>query len=145
MLLPATRLKGHRVHAGSVPAVVAIHNAVNEEAWRQIEQWEELHKDACKSPKLIRFVGRPHELSLKAQLRHFIGFEKPFDRHDWLVDRCGVSVRYLIDFYDGKSKENQVAICVDVRPDLSTLSNAWDRVRMSFRGSAIAKWAFFMK
>ena len=28
-------------------------------------------------------------------------FVRPFDRHDWLVDRCGREVRYIIDFYDG--------------------------------------------
>ena len=28
-------------------------------------------------------------------------FVRPFDRHDWLVDRCGRDVRYIIDFYDG--------------------------------------------
>lgn len=28
---------------------------------------------------------------------------RPFDRHDWLVDRCGREVRYVIDFYDGGS------------------------------------------
>ena len=25
--------------------------------------------------------------------------EAPFDRHDWIVDRCGREVRYVIDFY----------------------------------------------
>lgn len=28
-------------------------------------------------------------------------FVRPFDRHDWIVDRCGREVRYVIDFYDG--------------------------------------------
>ena len=86
-------LKGHRVGVDSVPSVVAIHNAVNEETWRQILKWEELHKDTCPVPKLIRFLGRPNELSLKARLRHWSGFEKPFDRHDWMVDRCGTEIR----------------------------------------------------
>lgn len=30
-------------------------------------------------------------------------FVRPFDRHDWIVDRCGREVRYVIDFYDGGS------------------------------------------
>ena len=28
-------------------------------------------------------------------------YELPFDRHDWIVDRCGKHVRYIIDYYDG--------------------------------------------
>ena len=28
-------------------------------------------------------------------------YELPFDRHDWIVDRCGKHVRYVIDYYDG--------------------------------------------
>ncbi len=30
-----------------------------------------------------------------------IRYELPFDRHDWIVDRCGKDVRYIIDYYDG--------------------------------------------
>ena len=32
---------------------------------------------------------------------NFLGFKLPFDRHDWVVDRCGKDVRYIIDFYNG--------------------------------------------
>jgi len=32
---------------------------------------------------------------------NFLGFKLPFDRHDWVVDRCGTDVRYIIDFYNG--------------------------------------------
>jgi hypothetical protein len=28
----------------------------------------------------------------------------PFDRHDWIVDRCGREVRYVIDFYFNEDK-----------------------------------------
>jgi hypothetical protein len=36
--------------------------------------------------------------------------ELPFDRHDWVVDRCGQEVRYVIDFYfyDDKAGTSQV-------------------------------------
>lgn len=30
------------------------------------------------------------------------GYQKPFDRHDWVVERCGKRVDYIIDFYEGK-------------------------------------------
>lgn len=29
-------------------------------------------------------------------------YQAPFDRHDWVVDRCGHRVRYIIDFYAGR-------------------------------------------
>lgn len=91
--MKATTLKGHRVSAQSVPSVVAIHNAVNEETWSQILKWEEMHKSCCSTPKLLRFAGRPNDLSLKARVRSWGGFDRPFDRHDWIVDRCGTQVR----------------------------------------------------
>jgi len=30
-------------------------------------------------------------------------YQLPFDRHDWVIDRCGKQVRYIIDYYDGGS------------------------------------------
>jgi hypothetical protein len=54
---------------------------------------------------------------------------KPFDRHDWTVDRCGQPVRYVLDFYTGKSKENSlVSMHIDVRPALDSPQAAWDRL-----------------
>lgn len=32
-------------------------------------------------------------------MRQLLGGPAPFDRHDWVVDRCGTEVRYVIDFY----------------------------------------------
>ena len=29
-----------------------------------------------------------------------MGYQLPFDRHDWIVDRNGKEVRYVIDYYD---------------------------------------------
>ena len=39
----------------------------------------------------------------RAQGKVFVlhSYELPFDRHDWIVDRCGKQVRYIIDYYDG--------------------------------------------
>jgi hypothetical protein len=37
----------------------------------------------------------------QARFLNFLGFKLPFDRHDWVVDRCGTDVRYIIDFYNG--------------------------------------------
>jgi Cytochrome c/c1 heme lyase len=44
-------------------------------------------------PRLKRFMGRPQEYSPKARLLNFLGYRLPFDRHDWIVDRCGREVK----------------------------------------------------
>jgi hypothetical protein len=37
--------------------------------------------------------GRPQDYSPKARLLNLLGYRLPFDRHDWVVDRCGQEVR----------------------------------------------------
>ena len=49
--------------------------------------WESLHEDQCKSPKLKSFGGKAKYFSPRARLRGWLGYELPFDRHDWIVDR----------------------------------------------------------
>ena len=48
--------------------------------------------------------GRPQEFSPKARLLNLLGYRLPFDRHDWVVDRCGREVRYIFDFYFHEQK-----------------------------------------
>ncbi|KAJ2558845.1 Cytochrome c1 heme lyase [Coemansia sp. RSA 1933] len=111
--------------------VVPIHNAVNEMCWNQILEWEQLHRTECGAPKLLKFEGRAHDMTPRARFFSLIGYRKPFDRHDWTVDRCGKPVRYVIDFYEGKrSAQNPEApsFFLDVRPAL-TLESSWDRMR----------------
>lgn len=60
----------------------------------------------------------------------------PFDRHDWVVDRCGTEVRYVIDFYSGGNGGMDMpgmptAIHLDVRPALTPMG-AIDRIRWQF-------------
>ena len=60
-----------------------------------------------------------------------MGYQEPFDRHDWVVERCGgEKVDYVIDFYQGKSEEGShkgrgdqgnLNFYLDVRPKL----NSW--------------------
>lgn len=111
--------------------VVAIHNAVNERSWQEILKYERLHIEECATPKLIRFLGRPGDLSPKAKLLGWTtGRTLPFDRHDWHVDRCGKEVRYVVDFYDGKpSPEVPVSIHIDARPEVS-FGGIRDRLRL---------------
>lgn len=46
-------------------------------------------------------------------------YQLPFDRHDWEIDRCGRRVRYVIDFYTGRSDgtgPSGLSFYLDVRP-----------------------------
>jgi cytochrome c heme-lyase len=58
-----------------------------------------------------------------------MGYSKPFDRHDWVVDRCGQRIEYVIDFYAGRDEKRQgksLNFYLDVRPKL----NSWEGARM---------------
>ena len=80
--------KGGDVREEDMNTVVSIHNAVNERTWRQLMAWEALHCDECATPKLSRFMGRPKDVTPKARFMQMLGYKLPFDRHDWIVDRC---------------------------------------------------------
>jgi cytochrome c heme-lyase len=128
--------------------VIAVHNSMNETTWAQIMAWEALHppKGPGREAKLSRFTGKPDTLSPKAKLRQFLGMPIPFDRHDWIIDRGGVEVRYIIDYYhdetnvDNDSKPQDKgdfravkSIFVDVRPALDSVDAVLDRmVKMPF-------------
>lgn len=60
-------------------------------------------------------------------------YELPFDRHDWIVDRCGRNVRYVIDYYDGGpvNEHGQFAL-LDVRPALDSSEAFWDRAKVAW-------------
>ena len=124
-------------------AIISIHNNMNEATWEQILFWEKFHpKDGLgKEPKLLRFQGKPSTLSPKAQLKVLFGHPEPFDRHDWIVDRGGDEVRYIIDYYHDESgvQHDQLpshlkdmkamkSIKVDVRPALDSFEAVVDRV-----------------
>ena len=132
----ATLAKGHSINKEKIPLIVDIHNAVNEEAWRRILAWERKNHPDCLDTRLIRFVGRPGDRSPTSLFNeYFRGRLPPFDRHDWLIDRCGREhVRYVVDFYDGKLEEGMVGvpICVDARPALDSLGAFIDRLKSCF-------------
>lgn len=71
-------------------------------------------------------VTKPQPLSFS--------YEMPFDRHDWVVDRCGQPVRYIIDYYGCEpTPNNDVPIFLDVRPALDSFSALWDRTKVAWR------------
>ncbi|ORX49852.1 cytochrome c and c1 heme-lyase [Hesseltinella vesiculosa] len=134
MFFNAMRRKNWEPKEEDMSVVVPIHNAVNEMAWKHILEWEAMHKTECNQPKLMKFQGRPKDITPKARVRSWFGYKLPFDRHDWTVDRCGEKVTYVIDFYSGKpDPKNPFApsFYLDVRPAVS-VHGIWDRVRMAW-------------
>ena len=61
-------------------------------------------------------------------------YELPFDRHDWIVERDGKEVRYIIDYYDGGKvdNENYQFTNLDVRPAFDSFEAVWDRMQVTW-------------
>ncbi|PCH38287.1 cytochrome C1 heme lyase [Wolfiporia cocos MD-104 SS10] len=121
--------KNHNPQASDMKVIVPIHNAVNERAWTEVMEWEAGQGgEKCGGVKLVSFKGRPKDLTPRARWRSLLGYSPPFDRHDWVVDRCGTRVRYIIDFYTGHSSpgSNGLSFHLDTRPAL----DSWDGVKM---------------
>lgn len=143
MFYDAMARKGWKPSASDMEHVVKIHNAVNEKAWAHVMAWERRHCDSCPDPKLLKFRGRPKDFSPKARFLNFLGYKLPFDRHDWVVDRCGTEVRYVIDFYNAVSYGGvaPVAMHLDVRPALDSPSAAMDRLAVQLGWMLSGEWA----
>lgn len=74
-------------------------------------EWERMRGNH--NPRLVRFMGRPDDLSPRAWFMSRVRMKKePFDRHDWFVDQgdggAGVERRYVIDFYGGEDEEEGI-------------------------------------
>ncbi|KAL8708688.1 MAG: hypothetical protein Q9225_007568 [Loekoesia sp. 1 TL-2023] len=132
MFFDAMKRKSFSPKEEDMSAIVPIHNAVNERAWSMIKEWESSSprlkalNASCGGPKLRSFSGDASKLSPKARVMGWLGYQGPFDRHDWVVERCegGGSVEYVIDFYKGRG--DGLAFYLDVRPKL----NSWEGWRM---------------
>ncbi|KAL7622461.1 holocytochrome c synthase [Parahypoxylon ruwenzoriense] len=145
----------------AVESMVSVHNFLNEGAWAEIMDWEKrfaggLYKgwrmcshgeqnfDAMAkkygydkevedlSPSLVRFQGRPKDMTPKAAMFQVMGWlypgafgtEPPFDRHDWYVSRDTdgqrKEVRYIIDYYSGAPEPTgEPVFYLDVRPAMT--------------------------
>ncbi|XP_007426785.1 cytochrome c-type heme lyase [Python bivittatus] len=134
MLRKGWRWKDDDMTPEDMTNIIKIHNQNNEQAWKEILKWELLHVRECPcGPTLIRFGGKAKEYSPRARIRSWMGYELPFDRHDWIVDRCGTQVRYVIDYYDGgKVDKNYQFTILDVRPAFDSLSAVWDRMKVAW-------------
>lgn len=135
MFFEAMRRKNHAPNPTDMATVVPIHNAVNERAWAEIKSWENRFAGAenarCGGPRLRSFSGDSSRVSPRARWLGLWGYEGPFDRHDWVVERCegdgdgeGAVVEYVIDFYRGRG--GGLSFYLDVRPKL----NSWEGWRM---------------
>lgn len=143
--------------ATAVESMVAVHNFLNEGAWAEIVEWErrfgkglrrgwevskrgeenaplalrriEAKEGGLEQPTLIRFQGRPKDMTPKAAMLQVMGWvypsmfetEPPFDRHDWFVSRdiggTPKEVRYVIDYYSGPPEPTgEPVFYLDVRP-----------------------------
>jgi cytochrome c heme-lyase len=126
---------GEEASEEDMASVVALHNNMNEKTWAKVVEWEHQTYDDHATPKLLKFMGRPHDLSPKARFKHYVlGHPLPFDRHDWtIVRKDGTTVRYVIDYYydDSRAQETEKSampdlhdrdgtpsLLVDVRPAL---------------------------
>lgn len=133
MFYNALLRKGYETRPEDIESMLQVHNFLNEQVWAEVLKWEAEHKSICGEPKLKRFMGRPQDLSPRARFFGlFFGTPKPFDRHDWTVDRCGRDVRYIIDYYSGPVGEETTFYC-DVRPALDSWDAFIDRSKMFWR------------
>ncbi|KAK7424772.1 holocytochrome c synthase [Neonectria punicea] len=144
----------------AVEGMVSVHNYLNEGAWMEILEWEQrfgrgLYKgwqickrgedhaaeelerhwdweDAKATPTLVRFQGRPKDMTPKATMLQVLGWvypskfgvDPPFDRHDWYVSRDldgeKKEIRYVIDYYEGSpDPSGEPVFYLDVRPAMT--------------------------
>ncbi|KAN0108128.1 cytochrome c and c1 heme-lyase [Hyaloscypha variabilis] len=125
MFFEAMKRKGYSSDTNDMKTIVPIHNAVNERAWKEIKEWERPwgSEEKCGGPRLHSFLGLSTTMSPKARFNTLLGYTPPFDRHDWVVDRCGTRVEYVIDFYAGRDEgkgNGKLNFFLDVRPKLNT-------------------------
>jgi cytochrome c heme-lyase len=167
----------------AVESMVSVHNFLNEGAWGEIVEWERRFSNglsagwqACKQgeegsmaganlgrnaeqvaqPRLLRFMGRPKDITPKASMLQVMGWiyperyecvfpsivtkitkkcrtEPPFDRHDWYVQRqvrgqAPFEKRYVIDYYAGPPEPTgEPVFFLDVRPAIDSPSAVAER------------------
>jgi len=131
MLRKGWRWKEGDIENHDMTNIISIHNANNEQAWQEVLKWEIIHaKEDSPFPLLKKFGGKAKDFSPRALFRHYIlRKDLPFDRHDWIIDRGGKEVRYIIDYYDGGPVDQKTMRFseLDVRPALDSFEAFWTR------------------
>ncbi|KAJ6164154.1 hypothetical protein N7470_002826 [Penicillium chermesinum] len=130
---------------GNTPGSTSFRFGARNIKWERNAPSEDPGSKKCGGPKLYSFRGlgvEPQFLSPRARLNGWLGYQRPFDRHDWVVERCGGEhVEYVIDFYQGKAGgtstqpgltgnagPGKLSFYLDVRPKL----NSYEGWRMRF-------------
>ena len=139
---------GDDTKEADMESLVAVHNNMNEKTWTRVLEWERIlcpPEEEEEPPRLLKFMGRPADLSPKATIKHYLfGHPLPYDRHDWTILRSnGSTVRYVIDYYHDESRGNESpesaipdiqdphatpSLLVDVRPAVDSPMLAWNRL-----------------
>jgi len=128
MIRKGWRWKNEDPDPEQMHSIIKIHNRNNEEAWQEVLKWEAFHANDCpEGPKLVKFGGKAKDFTLRAKLRYkLFGMPLPYDRHDWIVNRCGKHVTYVIDYYDGGDVNEDFGFSLlDVRPKMTN----WSEIR----------------
>ncbi|XP_010859855.1 PREDICTED: cytochrome c-type heme lyase [Bison bison bison] len=124
MLKKGWKWKDEDISQKDMYNIIRIHNQNNEQAWKEILKWEALHA----ARGLEAFEG-----PIYSPACFHSRYELPFDRHDWIINRCGTEVRYVIDYYDGGEVNQDYQFTIlDVRPALDSLSAVWDRMKVAW-------------
>ena len=127
MFYNAMLRKNKNPDSKDMQSIIPIHNTVNERCWKMIQEYE--NGNGCPT-KLIKFQGKQGDLTLKARIYSMFGYQLPFDRHDWIIDRCGEQVTYIIDFYKGSG--GGLSFYLDVRP-APTLKGIYERLKFQIK------------
>lgn len=116
------------------------------------------NEDHPYQPQLVRFQGRPKDMTPKAGILQALGWvwptkfgyvdedvfiptytyslrsEPPFDRHDWYITRRTPTgetkeIRYVIDYYSGDPEPTgEPVFYLDIRPAIDTPTAAVERM-----------------
>jgi len=103
-----------------------------EMALNEILLWENFIGSDLDELKLLRYCNKPREYSPHARFRGLLGYGLPFNRHDWIIDRSGREVRYVIDYYDLGDENGYHTgenIELDVRPAFNSIDAIFYRAK----------------
>lgn len=73
MLRKGWRWKKDDLNQHDMDNIIKIHNANNEQAWREVLKWEALHAKECGNPRLKSFGGKATDFSPRARIRSWLG------------------------------------------------------------------------
>lgn len=79
MLRKGWRWKNEDISQKDMGDIIFIHNANNEQAWKEVLKWEALHAKECGNPKLKSFGGKAADYSPRARIRSWLGYIFLFD------------------------------------------------------------------